>query len=416
MKDKRNPIAETILEVDDEEDSPEVEEALSDWLDEADTPVIDSSNPVNIKPISQVISKNDSNNIDAHSVRNNNASKDSHLIDDVIVEEKINKMPSVTQHAQGSKTFTASDSSAHTAVSSASANKYDSTQRTLSHQTVISETKRSPVAPVGPVAPVAPVSSSGDCLGTLPLTTQKSSDSDMKKDNAEISKRKVGTKSINTVTTSPLNKITKDNDNIDTKKEEIEKANVKSNAKQKNVTEIKKKTDDAKKMEKEKEKEKEVENENVTENEEIIKENYKSKENLEIKTIIISPILKSSSSIRSTESEEFGKNFSPLFPEPNYVSPSLTAPLGAEGEETLEVRTHQYLHTYLLSLLLLLLLLLYIAAVLLGTYYHHHEADFIIKMKMKMEIIKMNTLPCSTLFYLGWSRAVRNNIAATYEQ
>ena len=331
MKDKRNPMAETILEVDDEEDSPEVEEILSDWLDEADTPVINSSDPINIKPISQVISKSDSNNIDAHSVRNTNTSKDSHRIDDVIVEEKINKTPSVTQHAQGSKTFTASDSSTHTAVSSA--NKYDSTQRTLSHQTVISETKKSPVATVAPVAPVADVSSSNFILGTLPLSTQKSSDSDIKKDNAEISNRKVGTKTVHTVTTSPLNKITKDNDNIDIKKEETEKANVKSNAKQNNVTEVKKKTDDAKKIEKERE------NENGTENEEIMKENNKTKENLEIKTII-SPILKSSSSMRSTESEEFGKNFSPLFPEPNYVSPSLTAPLGAEGEETLEVRTH----------------------------------------------------------------------------
>lgn len=337
MKDKRNPIAETILEVDDEEDSPEVEaeEILTDWLDESDTPVIDSSDPVNIKPITQIISKNNSNDIDAHSLRNTNTDK--HRIDDVIVEEKINKTPWVTQHAQGSKTFTASDSSVHTALSSA--NKYDSTQRTLSHQTVINETKKSPVVPVAPVATV----SSSSVLEPPPLPTQKSSDSDIKKENTEISKRNVDIKNVNTATTSSLNKVTKDNDSIDMKNEEIKKENVRSYANHKNVTEIKKKIDEAKKMEKGNEDENEIENEN----EEIMKEN------LEIKTII-SPIFKSSSSMRSTESEEFGKNFSPLFPEPNYVSPSLTAPLGAEGEETLEVRTYALVRTCILTVIVII--------------------------------------------------------------
>ena len=337
MKDKRNPIAETILEVDDEEDSPEVEaeEILTDWLDESDTPVIDSSDPVNIKPITQIISKNNSNDIDAHSLRNTNTDK--HRIDDVIVEEKINKTPWVTQHAQGSKTFTASDSSVHTALSSA--NKYDSTQRTLSHQTVINETKKSPVVPVAPVATV----SSSSVLEPPPLPTQKSSDSDIKKENTEISKRNVDIKNVNTATTSSLNKVTKDNDSIDMKNEEIKKENVRSYANHKNVTEIKKKIDEAKKMEKGNEDENERENEN----EEIMKEN------LEIKTII-SPIFKSSSSMRSTESEEFGKNFSPLFPEPNYVSPSLTAPLGAEGEETLEVRTYALVRTCILTVIVII--------------------------------------------------------------
>ena len=337
MKDKRNPIAETILEVDDEEDSPEVEaeEILTDWLDESDTPVIDSSDPVNIKPITQIISKNNSNDIDAHSLRNTNTDK--HRIDDVIVEEKINKTPWVTQHAQGSKTFTASDSSVHTALSSA--NKYDSTQRTLSHQTVINETKKSPVVPVAPVATV----SSSSVLEPPPLPTQKSSDSDIKKENTEISKRNVDIKNVNTATTSSLNKVTKDNDSIDMKNEEIKKENVRSYANHKNVTEIKKKIDEAKKMEKGNEDENEIENEN----EEIMKEN------LEIKTII-SPIIKSSSSMRSTESEEFGKNFSPLFPEPNYVSPSLTAPLGAEGEETLEVRTYALVRTCILTVIVII--------------------------------------------------------------
>ena len=343
MKDKRNPMAETILEVDDEEDSPEVEgeEILTDWLDEADTPVINSSDSVNIKPMTQVISKNNSNDFDAHSLRN--TSTDNHRIDDVIVEEKINKMQSVTQHAQGSKTFAASDSSTHTAVSSA--NKYDSTQRMLSHQTVINETKKSPVATVVSVAPVvsiATVSSSSVLLEPLPLLTQKSSDSDVKKDNTEVLKRKVDIKNVNTVTTSLLNEVRKDNDGIDINKEEIKRGTVKSYSKQKNVTEIKKKTEEAKKMEQEVENENE--NEIEKEKKEIMKENDKTKENLEIKTII-SPILKSSSSMRSTESEEFGKNFSPLFPEPNYVSPSLTAPLGAEGEETLEVRTYALVRT-----------------------------------------------------------------------
>ena len=309
MKDKRNPLAETILEVDDEEDSPEVEEIVSDWLGDPDTPIIKTANTVNIKPIPQVISKRGSNEIGMDSIRNSNT--DLHRNDDVIEEEKNVKTRSVTQHTSGPQT---SDSSTHSAASAN--NKYDSTQRTLSHQSVINET-------IKPSSTSATTTHTTVPTATLPLSTQMSLDSDNTKRQKD---------SNNTSLTSLFNKVTEGGDDTNIEDEEIEKENIK-NIKNVTYTETKKEIENKNEIEKVKEIEKEKE---------LQKESFNGKETLNIKTT--SSILKTSSSTRSAGSEDFGKNFSPLFPESNYVSPSLTTPLGAEGEETLEVRT--YLRVY----------------------------------------------------------------------
>ena len=313
MKDKRNPIAETILEVEDEDDSPEIagagdrgedgegdENVLSDWLDEENTSVIQPSNTAYIKPIFQGIPKNDSNDVSVDVTRNANSA---------IKTFENNKSKLDTQHTSGPQTLPASDSRTHTAVSTN--NKYDNTQHTLSHQSVVHEVKNPFLTTASHNITPAPTAAAAP-----PPLTQMSSDDDSLKVNTENSKRISDTKTVNSK--NLLNKMTENDDsNKETKINKLENHEIQlENAKN----------------------EKQI---NVTEKESII-DTVKSNDLHDMKSI--SPIVKSSRHLSSSDCEDFGKNFSPLFPESNYVSPSLTAPLGPEGEETLEVSTYMCMY------------------------------------------------------------------------
>ena len=212
MKDKRNPIAETILEVEDEDDSPDIAgeragdrvgerggdreggedgedeegDVMSDWLDEANALVTHPSNTAHIKPISHAILTSYSNDVSVDVTRSTNSA---------IKSFENNKSRSDTQHISGPQTLPVSDSRTHTALTTN--NKYDNTQHTLSHQSVVQEVKNPFLTTASHTITPTTTATTTATTSTLPLSTQTSSDSDSLRINTENSKRKNDSKTAN---------------------------------------------------------------------------------------------------------------------------------------------------------------------------------------------------------------------------